>query len=251
MSKHFVKNTGTAEINWQFFSDAEAVATAAAQRIVWEVNRKPDLVMCLPTGRTPLLTYSKLVELYRAGKVSFAQAHILNVDEYVGLGAGDVGSFADYMEKNLFCHIDIARENRHIPNGRAVNHEAEARRYDELIKSLGGIDFMVLGVGANGHVGFNEPGSYPDNTTHVASLSAETIATNRPDLPVDFQPEKAITIGLKTILDAHGILLLAAGVSKARPLEQLLGNGSVAEWPVAILRQRKNVTVFVDRDATP
>lgn len=228
-------------------ASAQNLAEAVAARIVEEVEAKPDLVMCLPTGRTPLLVYRRLIEAYQAGRVRFQQATVLNVDEYVGLGGRDPGSFSQYMKENFLEHVDVQPERTHILDGRAPDPDAEARRYDRLIDAVGGIDLLVLGVGTNGHIGFNEPGSRLHSRTRVVRLTPETLAANRRDLPDEGPlPNRAITIGLRTIMEARRILLLACGHAKAEPVGRLMEGAPVGAWPVAALRSHPVTTLFCD-----
>lgn len=233
------------------FDDLDTLARAAAQRLVDAVNRNPNLVLCLPTGRTPKLTYQQVVRAYNQGDVSFAEATIFIVDEYLGLGPDDPGSFARYMRDHLFDHIDIAPERVHVPDGKAKYPVEEANRYEQAIREAGGIGLLTLGVGTNGHIGFNEPGSQPDGRTQIVDLSPETLDTNRKDLPIGTALRQAVTIGIGTILDAQQILLLASGPSKKEPLKQLFKGGNQSEWPVVTLRKHDRLTVFFDAAADP
>jgi glucosamine-6-phosphate deaminase len=231
-------------------ADVQELADAVAARIVEEIEGRPDLVLCLPTGRTPLLVYRKLIEAHQAGHVHFQAATVLIVDEYVGLGGRDPGSFSQYMKENFLEHVDVRPERTHIPDGWAPDPDAEARRYDRVIDRLGGIDLLVLGVGTNGHIGFNEPGSRRHSRTQVVRLAPETIAANERDFPDKSPPpERAITIGLRTIMEARRILLLACGHAKAEPLRHLMEGASAEAWPVAALRDHPATTLFCDPPA--
>ncbi|MEZ5665965.1 MAG: glucosamine-6-phosphate deaminase [Alphaproteobacteria bacterium] len=227
--------------------DADAVAEAAADRIVAAVRADPGLSLCLPTGRTPLAVYRRLIADCRAGKVSFAQAAIFILDEYVGLGAGDPGGFATYIAEALLDHVDADRGRCFAPDGKAGDMAAEAARYEGLIAAYGGIDLMVLGVGRNGHIGFNEPGSPRGSRTRVIALAPDTLVANAADWPAGrTPPDRAITIGLGTIMDARRILVIAHGATKAEPLGALFRGGLVEDWPVAVLRDHPDVTVLCD-----
>ena len=233
------------------FQHPDALASHAASRIIEQLRNKPDSVLCLPTGRTPQLTYRKLAEAFQRKEVSFRFATIFNVDEYVGLGRGDVSSFASYMQTNLFDHIDIPAGRTFIPDGKADDPVLEAEAYEKKIEAAGGIDFIMLGVGGNGHIGFNEPGSSPGGTTHVVKLAPETLEANAADLTATFQPSEAITIGMRTIMSAKRLLLLATGEAKRLPVQQLLSQGDPDQWPVACLAKHPDLTVLLDEDATP
>ncbi len=154
------------------------------------------------------------------------------------------------MKENFLEHVDVRPERTHILDGRAPDPDAEARRYDRLIDAVGGIDLLVLGVGTNGHIGFNEPGSRLHSRTRVVRLTPETLAANRPDLPKDGPlPNRAITIGLRTIMEARRILLLACGHAKAEPVRRLMEGAPLEVWPVAVLRDHPATTLFCDPPA--
>lgn len=226
--------------------DLESIATVAAARIIDDLRTTPDLVIGLPTGRTPRPVYRKLVAAHRAHDVSFRRATLFSIDEYVGLGPDHPASFAVYMREKLLSHVDADPARVHLPDGRAADPDAEAARHEALIGEAGGLDLLLLGVGANGHIGFNEPGGATDTATHVVDLAPETLAANRSDLPDGELPGRAITMGLATIAAARSILLLASGPTKIEPIRQLLGDGSVGDWPVAALRDHGDLTVLTD-----
>lgn len=236
---------------FQRFDSPDSLAHATAKLIVEVVKAKPNIVLCLPTGRTPTMTYRHLVRAYNQGDVSFANVTIFNVDEYLGLGRDDLGSFAHYMRCNLFDHIDAAPNRVHIPDGKAADPIAEASSYEQKINDAGGIDLLVLGVGTNGHIGFNEPGSRLESRTRVVELTPCTLKANQDDLPKGSMPHQAITIGISTILEARQILLMASGASKRKALAQLCQGGPLSDWPIVALRQHDNTTVLFDTAADP
>jgi glucosamine-6-phosphate deaminase len=230
--------------------DAGSFAEAAASEIAAALREKPDLVLCLPTGRTPRAVYRRLVARHAAGELRFDASTLLMVDEYVGLGPDDPGSFAGYLREHLIRHVDADPAKVHLIDGRAADPAAEAARYEAAIAAAGGIDLLMLGVGTNGHLGFNEPGSARGSRTRVVALTADTLAANAPDLeesPVS--PTHAITIGLGNILEARRVLLLAAGAAKAEPLRRLFECDTSGAWPVAVLCDHPNVVAILDREA--
>ncbi|MEX2278133.1 MAG: glucosamine-6-phosphate deaminase [Cucumibacter sp.] len=233
------------------FETEDEVAHRAAAIVVETVGETPDLVLCLPAGKTPIPIYRELVALHRQGKVSFAHARIFLVDEFVGIGTDEPGSFVRFLREHLLDHIDADPGLVHLPDGLAPDPDAEASRFDALIEAAGGIDLLLLGVGANGHVGFNEPGSLIDSRTRVVDLAPWTIEA----LQVSFAPERpvparGITIGLSTMFEASAVLLVACGASKAEPVRQLFAGGEIATWPVAALGSHPYLSVLIDRAAT-
>lgn len=234
-------------MNIQVMESATAVTAIAAAEIIRAVKRNPFLRLGLPTGRTPLPMYQALITAYQNGDISFADVQIFNVDEYLGIGRNHHASFANYMRRNLFDHIDSKPNNTFIPNGLAADYSVEAARYESLIDKSGGLDMLVLGLGANGHVGFNEPGSSIETATHLVELSQNTLNANQQDLD-GTQVEAAITMGLGTILRAHRILLLATGQRKAEAVRQMQMDGDIANWPARALRGHPNLTVYCDKD---
>lgn len=231
-------------------ADNIAVSSRAAQILISEINGNPDLVLCLPTGRTPRLIYNNLVLAYRNRAVSFSRSIIFNLDEYVGLAGNDVGSFSAYMKDMFIDHVDVGANAWHIPNGKASDIDSEAAQYDRAIAEAGGLDFVVLGVGSNGHIGFNEPGASLTSRTRVVELTKETLAANIPDLPREPRPHQGITIGIANIMEARKVLLVASGASKAAAIYQLINRGDPSQWPVAALCDHDDVTVLLDEAAS-
>lgn len=230
--------------------DADAVADHAAAYIVDKLAAKPDLVLGLPTGETPRGIYARLVEACRTGKLSFARASSFNLDEYRGLPPGHPASYHAYMREMLFRHIDIEPARAHLPNGLAPDAGAEGRRYERLIEEAGGIGLMVLGIGGNGHIGFNEPGSPFDSRTRAVRLTEQTREANRRGFPAsETVPEAAITMGIATILEAREILLVATGTAKADALADALKGPETPECPASVLRRHPAVTIVCDTAA--
>ena len=227
--------------------DADAVADRLAELVVNAVTAKADLVLGLPTGRTMIGVYRRLVEAYRQGRVSFQPATCVNVDEYVGLSADDPQSFTDYMREHFFRHVDVEPHRRYIPDGTAADLGREARHYEELIQSLGGFDLLLLGLGVNGHIAFNEPGSSVDSRTRVVRLTQPTLEANRCFFTCsEEQPRSALTIGIGTILAARKILVVATGAAKASAVKAMLTGAPITNCPASALAMHRDVRLFLD-----
>ncbi|MFO7152484.1 MAG: glucosamine-6-phosphate deaminase [Bacillota bacterium] len=231
--------------------DYDEMSKKAAQIIAEEIKKKPELVLGLATGGTPVGTYRELVRMYRKGEVDFSRVITFNLDEYLGLPPEDERSYHYYMYSNFFDHVNVKPENIHIPNGVAEDIEEECRRYDEAIKEAGGIDLQLLGIGVNGHIGFNEPGEKLMAHTHVTTLAPDTIKANaRFFNSEDEVPRKAITVGLGTIMKAKKIVLLASGKEKAGIMAELLGDNAVStKVPASFLLLHPDVTIVMDEEA--
>lgn len=230
------------------FENAEAASSAVADLLDRRLTAKPAVSLGLATGATPRLVYKRMAE--RAGAPTWRHARCFNLDEYVGLAADHPASFAYYMRDLLFDHVDVSRDRTHIPNGAAVDLCVAARSYEALITEWGGIDLQLLGIGRNGHIGFNEPGSAHDSRTRQVELAPSTIAANRRDFPKDEgPPATALTMGIGTILDAREIVLLATGSTKAEALAAALEGPIGLDCPASALRRHAAVTVFCDKAA--
>ena len=230
--------------------NAEAVADRAAERLIEAITAKPDLVLGLSTGGTMLGVYQRLVEAFHYNKVSFRRVTSVNVDEYVGLPPDHPQSYATYMQVHLFRHVDIDPRRTHIPDGAASEPEREAKRFEALIEALGGFDLLLLGLGRNGHIAFNEPGTSPRSETRVVRLASATLQANRRFFaPGEPQPGTAITIGLATIVKAREIMVLATGASKAAAVEAMLTGVPVVDCPAAVLADHANVQLLLDEAA--
>lgn len=241
------------------FSDRDAAEAAAADRIAGLLDdrrmRGLSVVLGLATGRTPIGIYRRLVARHRAREVSFAHAETFNLDEYWPIGLQDPGSFHRFMHEHLFDHVDLPRGKRHVPNGSLpvsalASHLAD---YEAAIRAAGGIDLQILGLGRNGHIGFNEPGSTRDSRTRLVVLAAETIEANRASFPADTSPpSRAVTMGIATILESRRILALAFGDAKAEIVEKTLLGPISPEVPASFLREHGppcDVDLFLDEAA--
>jgi len=228
----------------------QSMSRKAANILSAQIILEPDSVIGLATGSTPLGTYRQLIDWYRKGDLDFSACHTVNLDEYVGLEAGNPQSYAWFMQKNLFSQINIDPANTHLPDGTNLDAEAECRRYNELIRSLGGVDLQLLGIGQNGHIGFNEPGIAFEKETHCVQLTESTIQANsRFFKSPEEVPTRAYTMGMKAIMQARKILLVASGSAKAEILEAALFGPITPQVPASILQLHPNVTVVADQEA--
>ncbi len=231
-------------------SDETAVSRIAAERIARQIREKPDSVLGLATGSTPIGTYDILADLYREGRLDFSRVRTVNLDEYRGLSGQDRQSYSRFMREHLFLRVNIRPENTHIPDGTADDADAECRRYEELIDSLGGIDLQLLGLGRNGHIGFNEPADFFAKTAHCVDLAPDTIAANRRFFTREEDvPRQAYTMGIGTIMRARKILLLVSGPEKAEALCRTLYGPVTPRLPASILQFHPDVTVLADEAA--
>ena len=222
----------------------------AANILSAQVILKPDTVMGLATGSSPVGTYQQLIEWYKKGDLDFAQVRTVNLDEYAGLAPEHSQSYRRFMQENFFDHINIPRENTHVPNGLAPDLEAECRRYNQVIQSLGGIDIQLLGMGHNGHIGFNEPGQAFELETHVVDLTDNTIEANaRFFASRDEVPRQAITMGIKSIMQAQRIVMVVSGADKADIVRAAFAGPVVPQVPASILQMHPNFILVGDKDA--
>lgn len=229
----------------------DAAVAYAHGLIVEHLKAKPSTVLGLPTGATPLGVYARLVESYRSGAISWQSVTTFNLDEYWGLDEHHPASYAAYMRRVLFDHVDCPLLQRHIPNGRAADAVAEARGYEASIDQAGGIDMMLLGLGCNAHIGFNEPGSSFTSRTRLVDLAPSTLAANKPHFALGKEPpSQAISMGIATILQSQRIVVLATGKSKAEAVRRSTGEEPRVEVPGSALQLAKDVTFVVDQAAS-
>ena len=223
----------------------EKLSRQAANIISAQVILRPDSVLGLATGSSPLGTYKQLIEWYKKGDIDFSQVTSVNLDEYVGLDGTNDQSYRYFMNKNFFEHINIDINNTFVPNGCAVDLAGEGKRYDEHIAELGGIDLQLLGIGLDGHIGFNEPDKYFVKSTHVVDLHESTIKANsRFFANEDEVPKRAITMGMVSIMQAKKILLIASGKEKRDILEKAFYGPVTPEIPASILQLHPDITVI-------
>ena len=232
-------------MNFITVNNYEELSKKAANIIAAQVISKPCCVLGLATGSTPLGTYEKLAEYNKAGDVDFSQVTSVNLDEYQGLTGDNDQSYRYFMDNNLFNKINIDKAKTYVPDGCAADLAKEGQRYDELIKSLGGIDLQLLGIGLDGHIGFNEPDDVFTKETHEVALDESTIEANaRFFASKDDVPKKAITMGMMSIMQAKKILLIANGKNKKDIVEKSFNGPITPHVPASILQLHPDVTVI-------
>ena len=232
------------------FKSAQQVGQAAATLIAAQLLRKPDSILGLATGSSPIPTYEALIRMHEAGVLDFSRAVSFNLDEYVGLTADHPCSYHYFMQEHLFSRVNIRPENVHIPDGAADDIDAAARAYDAAILAAGGIDLQLLGIGRNGHIGFNEPGEHFVYGCHKVTLSGSTIAANTRffDSEEDV-PRHAVSLGIGSIMQAQQVLLIATGEDKAEAVRRALEGDVSPLWQASILRTHPDVVFLLDEAA--
>lgn len=230
--------------------DYKGMSRKAANIVSAQVILNPACVLGLATGSTPIGMYQQLIDWYNKGDLDFSQVKSVNLDEYVGLAPTHDQSYRYFMQHNLFDHVNIDPANTNVPNGLASDPEAECQRYNEVIRSMGGIDIQVLGMGHNGHIGFNEPGQAFELETHVVDLTERTIEANaRFFASKDEVPKRAITMGIKSIMQARQILVVVSGEDKAEIVKKAFFGPVVPQVPASILQMHPNVVLCGDKAA--
>ncbi|HXI11260.1 MAG TPA: glucosamine-6-phosphate deaminase [Thermoanaerobaculia bacterium] len=251
-------------MKWLETADYHGLSRAAASVLLASLEANPRLVIGLPTGRTPEGMYSRIVQECSLSYRCFRDVVTFNLDEYVGLRRDHPGSYASYMRKHLFDHVDIDPANVHIPDGLAERFRVtepgqlfdealgrECESYEAAIENAGGIDLMFLGLGMNGHIGFNEPGAALTSRTRVIRLSESTRKANAALFPDGDVPQRAITMGIATILAAKKIVVLASGAAKQEAVSRLAVDVDDIQFPASALHRHDDVTVIVDLAARP
>jgi len=228
----------------------EAMSRQAANILSSVVVMKPDCVLGLATGSTPIGTYRELIKRYEEGDLDFSKVKTVNLDEYVGLEPTHDQSYRYFMQTQLFDHVNINVDNTNVPGGMAQDVEAECRRYDEVIASMGGIDIQVLGMGHNGHIGFNEPAEVFPKGTHQVDLAESTIEANARFFENrDMVPRKAVTMGIGSIMQARRILVVVSGEGKADIVEKAFRGPVTPKVPASILQLHPDVILVGDKAA--
>ena len=231
-------------------TDYNDMSRKAANYIGALIINKPDCVLGLATGSTPIGTYKNLVAGYENGDYDFSNVRSVNLDEYKGLPKENEQSYYYFMHEHLFNHVNIKEENTNVPDGTQPDGEKECARYEELIRSLGGVDLQLLGLGHNGHIGFNEPADAFDKTTHCVDLTESTIEANKRFFESeDDVPRQAYTMGIKNIMQAKKILVVVSGEDKAAILKEVLYGPITPEVPASILQLHNDVTIVADAAA--
>ncbi len=238
-------------------NDYQSLSKWAADYVVEKLNsfiptnEKPFMVLGLPTGSSPLGLYQELIKAYEERRVSFANVVTFNMDEYIGLPEDHPESYHSFMWNNFFSHIDILPENVHILNGNAEDLEFECELYETAMRRAGGIDLFLGGIGPDGHIAFNEPGSSLSSRTRIKSLTTDTIIANSRffDNDVNKVPKTALTVGVGTILDAEEVLILVNGHNKARALQQAVEGAVNQMWTITALQMHKHGIIVCDEAA--
>ena len=238
-------------MNIERFEDDETLSAALATYVLERIVARPSLVLGLPTGRTPLKLYRELRERSSGDRIDWSQVRTFNLDEFAGLDASHPNSYHAFMQTELFEHVSIDPANIGFLDGAAPDLGSECRRYEEAIEQAGGIDLQILGIGANGHIGFNEPASGLCSHTHVAELEPESRAANAQLFGGDWRnvPERALSMGMATILNARDIVLVATGAEKAEAVHGMIEGLITTQLPASILQVHPRVTVMLDRAA--
>lgn len=230
--------------------DLDGVSRTAAQFVATLVRRKPTCVLGLATGSTPLGMYAELVRLHREERLDFSRVVTFNLDEYVGLDASHPQSYRTFMQRNLFDHLNIDHRNTHVPDGRALDFDVYCERYERMIRDEGGVDLQVLGIGTDGHIAFNEPGSSLGSRTRLKTLTNETIRDNARFFGSEADvPRLAITMGVGTILESRQCLLLASGEHKAKAIRDTVEGPVTAQVTASALQLHRDVITVVDEEA--
>ena len=230
--------------------DYNDLSRKAANIISAQVIMKPNCVLGLATGSSPEGMYAQLVDWYNKGDLDFAKVKSVNLDGYRGLSRENEQSYYYFMHKHLFDKVNIDVNNTYLPNGLAEDPEEECRRYDALIESLGGVDLQLLGMGHNGHIGFNEPGDHYDKGTHCVDLQQSTIEANKRSFASEDEvPRQAYTMGIGTIMKAKKILVIVSGAEKAEILKEALYGPITPQVPASVLQMHSDVIVIADEAA--
>jgi glucosamine-6-phosphate deaminase len=235
----------------EIFPNDRAAALALARRIAEAIARNPAVVLGLPTGRTPIALYEELASLSAHGRADFSQVTTFNLDEFVGIPASHPGSYRSFMESHLFARVNIDRSRVHFLNGAATDLAEECERYEQAIAAAGGIDLQIVGLGTNGHIGFNEPARELEARTHRVTLKPETRKSNAALFGGNLEdvPREALSMGMATILHARSIVLLATGRAKAACVDRVVNGPLTTEVPASFLQLHHDVDVLLDEPA--
>ena len=230
--------------------DYEEMSRKSAGIVSAQIIMKPDCVLGLATGSTPLGLYKQLIEWYRNGDLDFSGVRTVNLDEYKGISRENDQSYYYFMHQNLFDHVNIPIENTHLPNGMELDSEKECRRYEELIQSMGSVDLQLLGIGHNGHIGFNEPADAFDKLVHCVNLTQSTIEANKRFFAsAEEVPKQAYTMGIQTIMRSKKILIIANGEGKADVVRDAFFGPITPRVPASVLQLHNDVTLVADEAA--
>ena len=236
-------------MEYRIFDSTDELALACADIFTDLLTKKPRCVLGLATGASPVKTYGELIRRYEAGQISFADVTTFNLDEYCGLPKNDKNSYYTFMRKNLFDRVDIRPENAHLLDGNAADAEKEAAAFDALIEQAGGIDIQLLGVGRNGHIGFNEPSDRFSDGCFKVKLNDSTIEANSIYFDENPMPRYALTMGVGSIMKARKIVLIATGVKKAEAIRAAVQGEVTPRCPVSVLQTHPDALLLLDREA--
>ncbi|MFP4461110.1 MAG: glucosamine-6-phosphate deaminase [Thermotogota bacterium] len=233
------------------YENNEQMSVKAAKIVKEQIVEKPNSVLGLPTGSSPLGMYDQLIAMYKRGEIDFSSVKTFNLDEYCGLPTDHPQSYHKFMDKNFFRHVNIKPENIHMPKPDKDGQQSVCEEYEQLIRQAGGIDLQILGIGRNGHIGFNEPGTSFSSRTHVIQLHEETRQANaRFFNTIEEVPKAAVTMGIKTIMRAQKILLLISGEAKQEALYKLVQSSVSEAFPASALQLHPDVTVLTEKSST-
>lgn len=236
-------------MNIHIFDNKKKLYHKASQELIDLVCEKPNAILGLATGTSPLDIYREMIKDHEKNHTSYKEVTFFNLDEYVGISKDDNQSYSHFMNENLFKYLDINQENTHIPNGNALDIKKECELYDQMLNQHI-IDLQILGIGSNGHIGFNEPGTSFDISTHVIKLNETTRIDNaRFFESIDQVPHQAITMGIKNIMNAKKIILIATGKSKASAVRKMIRDEVHTDCPASILQRHPDVHIFLDIDS--
>ncbi len=233
----------------RIFNNADEIAVACADIFTDLLTSKPACVLGLATGASPVKTYNELIKRYKDGIISFKDVKTFNLDEYCNLPREDKNSYYTFMHENLFNSVDIKEENVHILDGNAEDADKEAKAFDEMIDNEGGIDIQLLGIGTNGHIGFNEPAEAFSDGTFKVKLTDSTIKSNSIYFDDDSMPRYALTMGINSIMKAKKIVLIATGESKADAIKATIDGEVTPKVPASVLKNHEDVILLIDKAA--
>ena len=237
-------------MNVLVFDTEEQIGIAAGYYMCGQVLQKPDSVLGLATGSTPIKAYDHMIKLYRQGAVDFSQVTTFNLDEYCNLEIKDKNSYHSFMYENLFNNINIPDENINFLDGNATDVEQECKNYEKKIKQAGGIDIQLLGIGSNGHIAFNEPAESFQRWSHIVALKESTIKDNsRFFNSIEEVPTHALTMGIGSIMQAKRILIIALSEHKAKAVKQVIDGQVTPQCPASVLQFHPDVTLMLDKGA--
>ena len=230
------------------FQTSEEAAHVAARAVAAQLSRKPDSVLGLPTGRTSLAVYEELVRLHGQGDADFSRAHTFNIDEFVGLASTDPRTYCAFMQKHLFDRVNLPQRHVHFLDGYTANPKEECARFERELAALGGLDLLLLGIGANAHIGFNEPARFLHARSHPTRLALATRRSNSSlfEGRLASVPREALTMGIVTLLAARSVFVIATGAAKAAAVESMFAGRISTEQPASLLQLHRNVEVILD-----